>query len=110
MTSETADGSGAAPESPLLATRDLLRSAKDGDEKALAELMGRYVPRLKRWASGRQQNRPSPRVPTQIWPPASGYRTAASGGALPYAGSDLVMTSFPPLGPPRRGRLHICDS
>lgn len=53
MTSETSDGSGAAPESPLLATRDLLRSAKDGDEKALAELMGRYVPRLRRWASGR---------------------------------------------------------
>ena len=53
MTSETPDGSGAAPESPLLATRDLLRSAKDGDEKALAALMGRYVPRLKRWASGR---------------------------------------------------------
>ena len=53
MTSEPPDGSGAAPESPLLATRDLLRSAKDGDEKALAALMGRYVPRLKRWASGR---------------------------------------------------------
>ena len=53
MTSETPEGSGAAPESPLLATRDLLRSAKDGDEKALAALMGRYVPRLKRWASGR---------------------------------------------------------
>ena len=53
MTSETSDGSTANPESPLLATRDLLRSAKDGDEKALAELMGRYVPRLKRWASGR---------------------------------------------------------
>lgn len=53
MTSETSDGSGRASESPLLATRDLLRSAKDGDEKALAELMGRYLPRLKRWASGR---------------------------------------------------------
>jgi len=53
MTSEIPDGSGAAAESPLLATRDLLRSAKDGDEKALAALMGRYVPRLRRWASGR---------------------------------------------------------
>lgn len=53
MTSGTSDGSGRSEESPLLATRDLLRSAKDGDEKALAELMGRYVPRLRRWASGR---------------------------------------------------------
>ena len=53
MTSELPDGSGRVPESPLLATRDLLRSAKDGDEKALAEIMGRYLPRMKRWASGR---------------------------------------------------------
>jgi RNA polymerase sigma-70 factor (ECF subfamily) len=53
MTSEISDGSGGREESLLLATRDLLRSAKDGDEKALAELMGRYLPRLKRWASGR---------------------------------------------------------
>jgi len=37
----------------LLATVDLLRLSKAGDEKARDELLGRYLPRLRRWASGR---------------------------------------------------------
>ena len=53
MTTERRDGSDGGPGSPLLATRDLLLSAKEGDEKALAEIMGRYLPRMRRWASGR---------------------------------------------------------
>jgi RNA polymerase sigma-70 factor (ECF subfamily) len=44
------DASGA---SPLLATRELLRLAKQGDEKARDQLLARYLPRLRRWASGR---------------------------------------------------------
>ena len=37
----------------LVATRDLLRLAKQGEQRALDELMQRYLPRLRRWASGR---------------------------------------------------------
>jgi RNA polymerase sigma-70 factor, ECF subfamily len=37
----------------LLATRDLLRFAKQGDPNAIGQLMARYLPRLRRWASGR---------------------------------------------------------
>jgi RNA polymerase sigma-70 factor (ECF subfamily) len=42
-----------ASEASLLATRELLRLAKDGDARALDQLMARYLPRLERWASGR---------------------------------------------------------
>lgn len=42
-----------SPEGPLLATRELLRRAKEGDRLALEQLMSRYLPRLRRWASGR---------------------------------------------------------
>lgn len=38
---------------PLLATVDLLRLAKEGDQQALEQILARYVPRLRRWASGR---------------------------------------------------------
>jgi RNA polymerase sigma-70 factor (ECF subfamily) len=38
---------------PLLATRELLRRAKEGDHAALDQLMARYLPRLQRWAAGR---------------------------------------------------------
>jgi RNA polymerase sigma-70 factor (ECF subfamily) len=41
------------PDTPLLATRELLRRAKEGDKPALEQLMSRYLPRLRRWASGR---------------------------------------------------------
>ena len=34
-------------------TTDLLRRAKDGDRGALESLAARYLPRLRRWASGR---------------------------------------------------------
>lgn len=37
----------------LLATTDLLRRAKDGDAGARESLAARYLPRLRRWASGR---------------------------------------------------------
>ena len=37
----------------LLATVDLLRLSNGGDERARGELLGRYLPRLRRWASGR---------------------------------------------------------
>lgn len=47
-------GSGAdAGDEPLLATRELLRSAKEGDRAAIERLMARYLPRLRNWASGR---------------------------------------------------------
>src|SRR5205085_1722828 len=38
---------------PLLATQELLRLARDGDPRAQEQLFARYLPRLKRWASGR---------------------------------------------------------
>src|SRR5262245_15485113 len=37
----------------LLATSELLRRAKEGDARARDQLLARYLPRLKRWASGR---------------------------------------------------------
>lgn len=51
-------GSPSAPEPPvpgevLVATVELLRRAKGGDQKALHSLMARYLPRLRSWASGR---------------------------------------------------------
>jgi len=42
-----------AEEAPLLATTELLRLAKQGESRALDQLMSRYLPRLRRWASGR---------------------------------------------------------
>jgi RNA polymerase sigma-70 factor, ECF subfamily len=42
-----------ASEPPLLATVELLRLAKEGDARAREELLVRYAPRLRRWASGR---------------------------------------------------------
>lgn len=39
--------------STSLATRQLLLLAKQGDPRALEQLMARYVPRLRRWANGR---------------------------------------------------------
>ena len=47
-----------SPDSPrsgdaLAATTDLLRRAKSGDRGALESLAERYLPRLRRWASGR---------------------------------------------------------
>ncbi len=47
------DASDPAGETSLLATRELLRLAKQGDVRALDQLMSRYLPRLQRWASGR---------------------------------------------------------
>ncbi len=41
------------PPAPLLTTQELLRLAKDGDARARDQLIGRYLPRLSRWASGR---------------------------------------------------------
>ncbi|HMI32217.1 MAG TPA: RNA polymerase sigma factor [Candidatus Limnocylindrales bacterium] len=41
------------PSENLLITGELLQRAKKGDERALDALMGRYRPRLERWASGR---------------------------------------------------------
>jgi RNA polymerase sigma-70 factor (ECF subfamily) len=41
------------PSENLLITGELLQRAKKGDERALNALMGRYRPRLERWASGR---------------------------------------------------------
>jgi RNA polymerase sigma-70 factor (ECF subfamily) len=38
---------------PLLATRELLRLAREGDPRAQEQLFARYLPRLRRWASGR---------------------------------------------------------
>jgi RNA polymerase sigma-70 factor, ECF subfamily len=38
---------------PLLATRELLGRAREGEAQAIEQLMARYLPRLRRWASGR---------------------------------------------------------
>ena len=43
----------AFPPTELLITRDLVSRAQSGDERAMNELMSRYLPRLERWASGR---------------------------------------------------------
>ena len=45
--------SGSPEESPLAATQDLLEAAKAGNARAREELFARFVPRLRRWASGR---------------------------------------------------------
>jgi len=42
-----------AAAAPLLAMVELLRLAKEGDQQALEQILARYVPRLRRWASGR---------------------------------------------------------
>jgi RNA polymerase sigma-70 factor, ECF subfamily len=44
---------GADGEPSILLTQELLRLAKEGDARALDTLMARYLPRLRRWASGR---------------------------------------------------------
>jgi RNA polymerase sigma-70 factor (ECF subfamily) len=41
------------PPTELLITRDLVVRAQAGDDRAMNELMSRYLPRLERWASGR---------------------------------------------------------
>ena len=41
------------PGNALLATTELLRRAKGGDQRALNALMERYLPRLRSWATGR---------------------------------------------------------
>jgi RNA polymerase sigma factor (sigma-70 family) len=46
-------GSSPAAGLSLLATRELLVLARDGDENARDHLLARYLPRLQRWASGR---------------------------------------------------------
>jgi RNA polymerase sigma-70 factor (ECF subfamily) len=43
----------AAGPTPLLATTELLRLAKQGEPRAMEQLMARYLPRLQRWARGR---------------------------------------------------------
>lgn len=54
MSSEPRDPQPPNPEgTPLLATRELLGLAKQGEAGAVAQLMARYLPRLQRWASGR---------------------------------------------------------
>lgn len=46
-------GDRARSDEPLLATTELLRLAQSGDDRARAELLTRYAPRLRLWASGR---------------------------------------------------------
>ena len=41
------------PRDTLLVTQELLLRAREGDRAALDALMARYLPRLRRWASGR---------------------------------------------------------
>jgi RNA polymerase sigma-70 factor (ECF subfamily) len=50
------DEPGGPPPPPAfdgVSTLDLLERARSGDERALEELCGRYLPRLRRWATGR---------------------------------------------------------
>lgn len=41
------------PDRTLESSFELIRRAQQGDEEALNELIGRYLPRLRRWAAGR---------------------------------------------------------
>ncbi len=41
------------PSSEPLITGDLVKRAKDGDQRAMSGLMARHRPRLERWTSGR---------------------------------------------------------
>lgn len=47
------DETAPAPGAPLAATQDLLHAAKAGNARARDELFARFLPRLRRWASGR---------------------------------------------------------
>src|SRR5690349_5378341 len=47
------EASGPEVAGPLLTTQELLRLAKGGDARAQELLLARYLPRLRRWASGR---------------------------------------------------------
>src|SRR5687768_13558475 len=49
----SSSGSRGSPPTELLITRDLVARAQEGDDRALNQLMSRYLPRLERWASGR---------------------------------------------------------
>jgi RNA polymerase sigma factor (sigma-70 family) len=53
MTDPPTDDAAQASDASLLATRELLRLAKQGDARARDQLLARYLPRLRRWASGR---------------------------------------------------------
>lgn len=53
MTEPPAEPTPGTPDEALDATRELLHRAKEGDREALEQLMSRYLPRLRRWASGR---------------------------------------------------------
>src|SRR5712671_6028856 len=44
---------GDAPRSGSETSLDMLRRAQSGDAEALNQLLARYLPRLKRWATGR---------------------------------------------------------
>src|SRR2546428_459621 len=46
-------GNGAVPATDGEASIDLLERARAGDRRALDALIARYLPRLRRWASGR---------------------------------------------------------
>src|SRR5688572_26829321 len=41
------------PEGPTDSTLSLLTRARNGDDQALEDLLGRYLPALSRWATGR---------------------------------------------------------
>ena len=47
------DAPNPGPAASLLATSELLRLAKQGDSRARDQLLARYLPRLRRWATGR---------------------------------------------------------
>ena len=53
MSDAPVDPTPGTPGEALDATRELLHRAKEGDREALEQLMSRYLPRLRRWASGR---------------------------------------------------------
>ena len=53
MSDAPVDPTPGTPGEALDATRELLHRAKEGDRDALEQLMSRYLPRLRRWASGR---------------------------------------------------------
>jgi RNA polymerase sigma-70 factor (ECF subfamily) len=50
------DGPDALPPTPVDETIELVERVRRGDQDALAALMARFLPRLRRWASGRMPN------------------------------------------------------
>jgi RNA polymerase sigma-70 factor (ECF subfamily) len=62
MAPQSMQEGGAAPDAPSV---ELLERARSGDRQALEYLLARYLPRMRRWASGRMPRQARERVDTE---------------------------------------------